>query len=724
MRAKVYRDRYGVPHIEGDTLEGAYFGLGFAGAQDRPRTLPLHQRLVQGRLCEALGVVRLPNIDLPILDGLAATPFFRGYADHAWDVTDTRAVDKWMFLWDYFGNAAAGLADLSDRSRSIVEAYCSGVNHYFDRHEPPEWFETYEPATEVAWWGYYEHTIAMAFAISNAFAVAPSQSEDRSVWVGGDPHYWFLDGHAEAHLRTAGFDLAGVWDGHVNLAMWGGTNLHVAMGITASGIEQAVTYEEKVDPENRERYWDSRSDSWCPFEVRRWDVGGETFLARRTHHGQVVGEGSVQGQPVAYTVQSPFHEAPGVSLDQHLELWRQTTVRGFIKHVGASPFLRGHRLVGDRGGNIGYVSNGPVAVRDGSFDWTKPVDGSTDATTLQTQLWRPGAKEYGLPIIVNPECGFIQSANDAPWLATVPARARFDYPDYVYPPGWRQLGTRGATQRRFLAANRSLGRAELEAHLYNCFVPAAYYGLRGLRSVYADEPGAPNLSPAAALLDETLAAWDGRATLESTAMTVAFYLNRTLDGGIPVPAIVASDDPVGTPEIRAPDVSRDQARGYAYGLERVAVELQRLYGTLNKPWGEIHVVERPGGEVPIPGGCNELRALLGTWGGWWDDGDDITSDGVQRCKFGSRTLHLTRLGAESVETFSIAITGQVPANEHPGSPHHRDQTELYAACRLKKLPLRQAGYTADARQTDHEHCNHDAVVELVWSPQIRRDTSA
>lgn len=706
MDVTIYRDRYGVPHIEGETLEAGYFGLGWCAAQDRPRTLLLHQRLLQGRLCEVLGVVPLPDPELPILDGLAHTPFFRGYADRAWELKDTAAVDRWMQMWDYFGAGERGLSDLHDRSRTVVDAFCAGVNHWYERNGAPDWFEPYEPATEVGWWGYYEHTIAMAFFISNAFAVSPARSADGSAWVGGDPHYWFFDGHAEAHVRTPEFELAGVWDGHVNLAMWGGTNRHVGMGITAAGTEGAVVYEETVDPENRERYWDSRVSGWRPFDRR---VVGD-HVVRSTHHGPVVGEGSRQGRPVAYAVRSAFHEAPGVSLDQHLELWRRTSVEACIEHVSASQFLRAHRVFADREGNIGYVSNGPVAVRDPRYDWSKPVDGSTEATALQERLWRPGADEYGLPVIVNPDCGFIQTANDPPWVSTIPAATHSDYPTYVYPEGWRELGTRGATQRRALAGNVAVGRGDLEDELlFSCFVPHAYHGIRALRAAY---DGTPALSPRAETLDAILAAWDGNAFLDSPGMTVAFWLNRALDGGIPAPRVAVTDDPFGEPEIADPEVTPEQGRAYAYALELVADTLERLYGTLEKPWGEVHVIDRPDGPLGIPGGCNELRALIGTWGGWWDVGDDFGPDGVTRCNFGSRTLRLTRLGADGVETFSVAITGQVPAAEHPGSPHHRDQSELYAARRLKKLPLEREEYVAEAEASDHGACNHQAVERL------------
>jgi acyl-homoserine-lactone acylase len=363
-------------------------------------------------------------------------------------------------------------------------------------------------------------------------------------------------------------------------------------------------------------------------------------------------------------------------------------------------------------------------VRDPGFDWTKPVDGSIKATELEDRRWRPGADEYGFPIIINPECGFIQTANDPPWAATVPSLARSDYPEYVYPPGWRELGTRGATQRALLAARDDLGHADLEGLLFDCFVPSAYHGVRALRAAFLDGAGAIALSPRARELDELLAGWDGRATTDSAAMTVAFYLNRALPGGIPACVVVQTDDPVTQPEIRAPQLPTATGAEYALSLEIVGEALQSLYGTLHKPWGEIHVIDRPGGALGVPGGCNDLRALFGTWRGWWDVGDDLGSDGIERCNFGSRTLRLTRIAADGVATFSVAITGQVPANEHPGSPHHRDQSDLYAQRRLKKLPLTPSEYEAEARSADHQRCNHQAVEHVSWESSPASDVPA
>src|SRR4051794_377648 len=81
---RLYRDRHAVPHVLADSLAGAYAGLGYCAAQDRPQTLILHQFLVQGRLSEKLGRRPLTDPSLVVLNGLRKTPFFSGWAQDAW----------------------------------------------------------------------------------------------------------------------------------------------------------------------------------------------------------------------------------------------------------------------------------------------------------------------------------------------------------------------------------------------------------------------------------------------------------------------------------------------------------------------------------------------------------------------------------------------------------------------------------------------------------------
>lgn len=719
-QAEIYRDRFGVPHVFAASLEEAYFGLGYCAGQDRPKTLPLHQFLLQGRLAECLGDRPLPLASFPLLDHLVDTPFFRGYADETFSRDTTLGVDRWMRHFAYYESACAALDEMSDRSRMIVDAFAAGVNYYFRTHASPSNYEEYQPATELAWWTWFEHTIAMGFFISNAFAVAPSKTATGSAWIAGDPHYWFMDGHSEAHLVCPGLDLSGLWDGHVNLGFWGGTNTYIAVHITAAGLEGATAYRERLNPHNREEYFDWRLNAYRPLdskdhEIRVRSSETVTFVSRRTHHGPLVGEAMSDGAPIAYSIRSPVDANAGQRLDQSLGVWTQRSVRDFIAFTETAPFVRGHRLCIDRHGELGYVCNGLLPVRSEAIDWSQPVDGSTSETEWGETRWQPNARRFGLPSFTNPQCGFIQSANDPPWVATIPGLVRSDFPKYVFPDGWRALGPRGARQRELLHRDDQLTAKALEAIIFDVFVPRAYFGVTTLRAAFATRRATlPPLSAAAAHLDKLLASWDGRAQADSAAMTIAFYLNRVLPGGLPMPLITVTDRPATHPEIEA-TVQPGAGGRYGRALEAVAELLQETYGTLEKPWGEVHVMTRLGGDFGLPGGCNALRSLLGTWHGWWDVADQLDDDAVERCNFGSRVLRLTELGAGSVSVWSVSLTGQMPASEHPDSPHVLDQARLYQALKLKPFPLTRAQIRADARTEDHVSCNHPATETIEWT---------
>jgi acyl-homoserine-lactone acylase len=719
----VYRDAFGVPHVFASDLRGAYYGLGYASAQDRPRTLPLHQRALQGRLAEALGDVPVAGAGLKFLDAVTQTPWFRGYGETSFALDGLRSVDAWMRLFGYFERAERALGDVSDRTATVLTAFCDGVNAYYDAHGAPAGFERYEPATELAWWMWFEHTISMAFFISNSWAAGPQRTSDGTVLLGGDPHYWCLDGHGEAHIVAGDFEVSGVWDGHVNVGFWGGTNGHIAVGITAGGLEGATVYRERLDPEDRDRYWDWRAGGYGPIEATRHSIATagadpHLFVARATHHGPIVAERMEDGAPVAYSVRSAYLEDPAACLEQHLDLWSVRSAPDFLAFVADAPYIRGHRVAGDRHGNIAYTSNGPLAVRDESVDWSGPVDGSVPETEWGTERWRPGAAEHGLPAILNPRGGFIQSANDPPWLSTVPPEETERFPHYVFPEGWRELGLRGVRQRRVLAGPEPFGVAEGERLLYDADVMHARLGLEALGAELArhEDLGA-RLSPDARRLADVLAAWDGIATRESAGMTAALYVHRALEGGIPVPPVVPTADPVAEPEARPPEVDRRDAERYVLALERAAVTLLEVYGTLERPWGDVHVYVRAGHEVGVAGGSNELRALFVSFRGWWLEPDEIDPDGVERGNFGSRTMRLTQLGEHGARVWSMAAWGQVPMDDAPDSPHGLDQLELYAAQRLKPLPLTLDEVRESAALAQHERCNHASHAVLDVPPE-------
>lgn len=60
----IHRDKFGIPHVAADNLEGAYYGVGFAHGQDRLYQLYSKRELVYGRFSKMLGAFAL-NVSSP-----------------------------------------------------------------------------------------------------------------------------------------------------------------------------------------------------------------------------------------------------------------------------------------------------------------------------------------------------------------------------------------------------------------------------------------------------------------------------------------------------------------------------------------------------------------------------------------------------------------------------------------------------------------------------------
>ena len=60
-QVEVLRDPWGIPHVFADTDAGAFYGLGYATAEDRGFQMTYSLRVIQGRLSEVIGEARQVN---------------------------------------------------------------------------------------------------------------------------------------------------------------------------------------------------------------------------------------------------------------------------------------------------------------------------------------------------------------------------------------------------------------------------------------------------------------------------------------------------------------------------------------------------------------------------------------------------------------------------------------------------------------------------------------
>ena len=105
---RLTRDEHGVPHIHATDLSGVYWGMGYCHALDRGMQLCFMRLLGRGRVAE-------------LLDG-----------------TDVNVeVDKFFRRMNWAGQMDEQVAILTDKTRSLLELYCDGVNARL--HKKPPW---------------------------------------------------------------------------------------------------------------------------------------------------------------------------------------------------------------------------------------------------------------------------------------------------------------------------------------------------------------------------------------------------------------------------------------------------------------------------------------------------------------------------------------------------------------------------------------------------------
>ena len=144
-RIELLRDPWGVPHVFAEADAGALYGLGYVTAQDRAFQMYYNLRIIQGRLAEVIGDVKV-GVSRQLPQGR----------------NSALRNDIQMRTIGYWRAAQETARQLDPEARRLLEAYSHGVNDYIDSHptELPYLFGKYglqpEPWTAAAciasWW--------------------------------------------------------------------------------------------------------------------------------------------------------------------------------------------------------------------------------------------------------------------------------------------------------------------------------------------------------------------------------------------------------------------------------------------------------------------------------------------------------------------------------------------------------------------------------------------
>jgi acyl-homoserine-lactone acylase len=651
---RILRDTWGVPHVFGRTDADAAYGLAWAHAEDDFDTIQHVLLAARGQLGSVIG-----------REGATSD-----YAVALFRVRET--VD------------AKYESDLAADTRAVLEAYADAINHYAALHPGralpglypatgkdvvagvvaglPRFFQIETTLRELS--GGRRRAVSRKGQVpppalplaeepregSNALAVAPGRSSDgftrlvvnsHQPWQG--PFAWY-----EAHVKSdEGWDMVGgVFPGAPVILH--GHNRDLGWAFTVNQPDFADVYALETNPRNPNQY---RFDGeWRDFERRvvklpvrlwrsfRWEFSREALWsvhgpALRLGHGTYAirypGMGDVRALEQWYRMNKAR------SRDEWTAAMRMTAIPCF------------NVVYADREGHISYVYNARLPRRREGYDWTQHLPGNTSET-----LWTETLGFDEMPQVHDPASGFLANANSTPFEVTTgpgnPDPARF--------PATLGLEThhtnRSLRALELLGGDDSISGPELEQYKMDTAYSTRSATARRLRALLG---AAPPLDPLARQAQEQLRQWDLRTDAQSPQAALAVLALRPLHDNRP-PA-------VGTDEL----VRR---------LETGAHQLQRTFGRLDVPWGEVSRLRRGAVDVPVGGAPDVLRAIYGSVG----------RDGRRSAFGGDSYVLLVEWDREGrVRSRSIHPFGSATADAR--APHYADQSPLFARGELKPVWL-------------------------------------
>ena len=461
---EVWRDAWGVPHIQAENEKDLLLAQGYVQAQDRLWQMEMNRRLAAGRLSEIMGPKALTS-------------------------------DRWALTMGFHEAAQRELESYDDFHRELLQAYSRGVNACLEagRGRLPLEFrlsgcqpEPWQPVDSLAWAKVaaysggrnWQEEVVRALLVgrlgedraadllghdragtplilSAAFGLRPDMAFEARNWqqppLGGS-NAWIVHGSRtlrglpllandlhlpvqvpsswyEIHLSDDGLDVAG-------LALVGfplvfvGHNQHLAWGAALANVDDQDIFYEKMNPRQQGEYL--FQDHWLKAEHLTMEikVKGEKPVSHEiwiTRHGPLINPVAPRLRLLRQAMALKWAGREPGELLPALRLLNLAESRDDLEDAAGRWCEPALSLVyGDREGHIGYILAGRVPTRaggdapgpypgwSGEYEWTGYLD--------------PADK----PVLRDPDQGFIVAANNRLTRA-----GRLPYLGQDYDPGFR-----------------------------------------------------------------------------------------------------------------------------------------------------------------------------------------------------------------------------------------------------------------------------------------------
>jgi acyl-homoserine-lactone acylase len=322
--------------------------------------------------------------------------------------------------------------------------------------------------------------------------------------------------------------------------------------------------------------------------------------------------------------------------------WDEWTRSMSIGGIASTNFI-----YADKTGRIAYIYNALFPDRKPGYDYTKVLPGDTSVP-----VWKGPIPFDRFPRLVSPASGFVQNANNTPYLAAGPGSE-------IDPAGQSPyLGIElGMTNRGLMGTGLMLNEKSITPEELLAIKMDTRYAKSGWVKLWMDSllsantKGAPKLAEAQVLLRSWDWSSDGKGKADALAERLIRFGARPNWRREPMP------DPRET-------------------LQKAVDEFMERFGRIDPALGDVQRLRRGKVDLPMLGGTDTLRATT-----MWDADQ---ADGKLRVRHGDSFIMLVRWDkAGAVVSESIQPYGA--ATSRPESPHYTDQMKLFVAGKFKPV---------------------------------------
>jgi acyl-homoserine-lactone acylase len=646
----ILRDDYGVPHIYAESLPGAAYAAGYAQAQDRLEQLLQNYRLAAGTLAEVAG----PSL----VD--------QDYRSRVWRHEEVAR--------DHYDRMDAKL-------KATCQAFIKGVQKYMAEHpaEVPKWAQPLEPHHPVMLsrfiiWNWPEGQAAgdlergglkptpQPYLGSNEWVIAPERSANGKVIALIDPHLgWygpFRFYEQRMYASSEDFALSGA--AILGLPMPGlGHSQYASIAMTTGGPDTADVYEETIHPDNPLKY--EVDGQWRDMTTRKITLGvrdGEKmtekhFQVDSTHHGPVV----ARKENKAYTMALAYVDRCGL-MDELYKVHTARSLDAIKEGLKSCEMMPQNIMIGTVDGDIFYVHDGAVPVRNHGLPTGKPVPGNVSKNDFA------GTHAFeDLVQVTNPKCGYMQNCNVAPqyMMRESPMTPTSAKRPYLYFSDGRPSHQRAIMVTDILHEDSSMTLDEaIDLAFCTQVLGAEKWQERVARAWQSAADSAKSADAKAVVAN--IAEWNRHSDPGSKGALCYYAFKMALDGkkaqAVDVPSDLTDEEIVAA-------------------LGKATDWLRSKAGSVDARYGDVFRVARKDGKQSYPVGGGSLReAGMAT-----PRAISFDSVGDQKIGHGGQTSTQIVVLSKPPRSYMVLPLGE---SDHPDSGHWDDQAaKLFSAGKAK-----------------------------------------